>query len=145
MVCPYCHHRDTTVTNSRQHREQPRIWRRRQCSRCKTTFTTYESVAEKELPLVVDPQKKKPVTFSMPKLLISIYECLPADNTHRADDAQALAMSVYHELSERTEAELERKAISMTAYEVITRYNARSGLSYGVAHGLITPETMSRR
>ena len=145
MVCPYCQHRDTNVTNSRQHRDQPRIWRRRQCTRCKTTFTTYESVAEKELPLIVDPNKKKPVTFSMPKLLISIYECLPADDPKRADNAQALALSVYHELSERTSAELERSAIAKTAYEVITRYNARSGLSYGVSHGLITPESMSGR
>lgn len=145
MVCPYCHHRDTNVTNSRQHREQPRVWRRRQCSRCKTTFTTYESVAEKELPLVIDPHKKKPVTFSLPKLLVSIYESLSVDSPNRADDAQALAMSVYRELSEATDAVLERATIAMTTYEVLTRYNARSGLSYGVVHGLITPESMSRR
>lgn len=140
MVCPYCQHYDTNVTNSRQHKSLSKIWRRRQCIRCKAVFTTYEQVAEKELPLVTG--KGKPVGFSIPKLLVSIYEHLPTSSETRADDAQALATTIYHELSEGSHATLTREMIADTTYQVIRRYNAHSGLSYAVAHGLVSPDSV---
>ena len=140
MVCPYCHHHDTHVTNSRQHKMQSKIWRRRKCERCKTTFTTYELIAQKELPLVTG--KGSPTSFSIPVLLLSIYDCLLPSTPDKADVAQALADTVYHELTERTEAVLTRQTIAKTTYDVLRRYNARIGLSYGVAHEIITPDTL---
>jgi transcriptional repressor NrdR len=140
MVCPYCHHQDTNVTNSRQHKVQSKIWRRRQCERCKTTFTTYEQIADKELPLVSGAGK--PTVFSPPRLLLSIYGHLLPTTQNKPDVAQALTDTVYHELSEGTEATLTRKIIAETTYKVLRRYNPRIGLSYGVAHEIITPDAL---
>lgn len=43
MVCIYCGG-ETRVTNSRHQKRNNRIWRRRQCLRCKSIFTTKESI-----------------------------------------------------------------------------------------------------
>ncbi len=139
MVCPYCQHNDTSVVNSRQHKSLSKIWRRRQCVRCKTTFTTYELVAHKELPSVMTSSETAP--FSTTKLLISIYTCLPV-SSRRAEHAQALAETVYQKLSERSESSLSGKVVADTTYEVLKRFNPRSGLSYAVEHNIITPDTL---
>lgn len=142
MVCPYCQHNDTSVTNSRQHRKEPRIWRRRRCVRCKTIFTTYEQLAEKDLPHVV--YRGESTVFSLPRLMVSIYAVL--DNSpKRADNAQALAQTVYHELSTTSSAQLERDVIVQATYRTLLRYNATSGLTYGVKHGIITTDTLTSR
>lgn len=139
MVCPYCQHNDTSVVNSRQHKSQSKIWRRRQCVRCKTIFTTYELVAHKELPSVMSGSQTTP--FNTTKLLISIYTCLP-DSPRRAEHAQALSDTVYQMLSERSGSSLANETIANTTYEVIKRFNPRSGLTYAVEHNIITPDTL---
>jgi len=138
MVCPYCQHTDTSVTNSRQHRREPRIWRRRRCSRCKTTFTTYEELAKKDLPHIKTPRGT--TVFSVPRLMSSIYTCLPTTSDNRADDAYALATTVYMQLSAATGSHLSLTDITTTTYEVISRFDPTSGLRYGVDHGIITPQ-----
>jgi transcriptional repressor NrdR len=44
MKCPYCHHEDTQVTDSRLAREGEVVKRRRKCKNCNRRFTTYERV-----------------------------------------------------------------------------------------------------
>ena len=83
----------------------------------------------------------KPTAFSMAKLTISIYSKLP-NTPHKADHAQALADSVYQTLSERTSPSLYTKDIADTTYTVLRRFNAQSGLSYAVAHNIITPDAI---
>ena len=42
MKCPYCHHKDTRVLDSRESNEETAIRRRRECQKCERRFTTYE-------------------------------------------------------------------------------------------------------
>lgn len=137
MVCPYCQHSDTSVTNSRQHRRDPRIWRRRRCDRCKTTFTTYEELAEKDLPHIKTPTGT--TVFSVPHLMTSIYTCLPTTSSSRADDAYSLATTVYMHLSRSTTSHLTPDDIKVATYTVLKRFDPVSGLRYGVEHSLIKP------
>ncbi|GHC48343.1 transcriptional repressor NrdR [Alcaligenes pakistanensis] len=51
MKCPFCHHADTQVIDSRITEEGDAIRRRRKCSACERRFTTYER-AELSLPVV---------------------------------------------------------------------------------------------
>ncbi len=44
MKCPYCHHEDTQVTDSRLASDGEVVKRRRQCKNCKRRFTTFERV-----------------------------------------------------------------------------------------------------
>lgn len=43
MVCVYCGGK-TKVTNSRHQKRNNQVWRRRQCLKCKSIFTTNESI-----------------------------------------------------------------------------------------------------
>ena len=42
MICIYCLSQKTRVLNSRAHRKNPLVWRRRICPSCGKIFTSYE-------------------------------------------------------------------------------------------------------
>jgi len=42
MWCPYCHHAETRVLDSRLTQEGKSVRRRRECGQCQTRFSTYE-------------------------------------------------------------------------------------------------------
>ena len=52
MRCPFCHHEDTQVLDTRVSEEGDAIRRRRRCAHCDKRFTTYERT-ELVMPVVV--------------------------------------------------------------------------------------------
>jgi transcriptional repressor NrdR len=52
MKCPFCHHADTQVIDSRASDEGATIRRRRKCLKCEKRFTTYERV-ELAMPTII--------------------------------------------------------------------------------------------
>lgn len=65
MKCPYCHHTDTKVTDSRS-TDENNIRRRRECIGCGKRFTTYEVI--EELPIMVIKRDGKKELFDRGKL-----------------------------------------------------------------------------
>ncbi len=63
MLCPYCAHAETKVTNKRDSKSFTR--RRRECLKCKKRFTTYER-AEIEITVVKKDSRREP--FNREKL-----------------------------------------------------------------------------
>jgi len=51
MKCPYCHHDETKVTDSRVSQEYA-VRRRRECLDCGRRFTTYEKIEESPLKVI---------------------------------------------------------------------------------------------
>ena len=52
MKCPYCHHDDTQVIDTRVSEEGNVMRRRRRCAQCDKRFTTYERI-ELIMPVIV--------------------------------------------------------------------------------------------
>lgn len=52
MKCPFCHEGENRVIDSRLSKDGNMIRRRRECSKCRRRFTTYERV-EETMPLVI--------------------------------------------------------------------------------------------
>ena len=52
MKCPFCHHEDTQVLDTRVSEEGDAIRRRRRCAKCDKRFTTYERI-ELSMPFIV--------------------------------------------------------------------------------------------
>ena len=52
MKCPFCHHAETQVLDTRVSEEGDTIRRRRRCGKCDKRFTTYERI-ELMMPVVV--------------------------------------------------------------------------------------------
>mgnify|MGYP001570659965 CR=1 FL=1 len=67
MLCPYCNHNETKVTNKRDSQGVTR--RRRECLKCKERFTTYERV---EFDLSVIKKDGRREKFSREKLKAGI-------------------------------------------------------------------------
>ena len=44
MICPFCSHSETKVTDSRDTNDGKAIRRRRECEKCHSRFSTYEEV-----------------------------------------------------------------------------------------------------
>ncbi len=65
MHCPYCSHRDSRVTDSRE--TEAAIRRRRECLECQRRFTTYERVQTS--PLMVSKRDGRREEFSRDKMI----------------------------------------------------------------------------
>ena len=74
MYCPFCHADDTKVIDSRLLREGNQTRRRRECSKCKERFTTYE-VAELTLPRIIKRDGRRAL-FSEEKLRAGMMRAL---------------------------------------------------------------------
>ena len=68
MRCPYCHARDSRVTDSRA--TDDGIRRRRQCASCEKRFTTYER-ADVNFPAIVKKDGRR-IEYERTKLLASM-------------------------------------------------------------------------
>jgi len=66
MQCPYCHHEDTSVLESRITAEGGAMRRRRECPKCSKRFTTYERAEGVDIKVV--KKSGKIVDFDREKL-----------------------------------------------------------------------------
>ncbi len=67
MKCPYCEFDESKVIDSRPTDEGHVIRRRRECSKCKNRFTTYEKI--EEIPLIVVKKDGTRESYNRPKLI----------------------------------------------------------------------------
>jgi transcriptional repressor NrdR len=70
MRCPFCHHDDSQVKDSRPTEDLTAIRRRRQCPECAARFTTFERVQLRELVVVKKSGKRE--SFDREKLAHSV-------------------------------------------------------------------------
>ena len=70
MKCPFCHHADTPVLDTRVSEEGDTIRRRRRCTNCDKRFTTYERI-ELIMPAIVKKNGSR-VEFNSGKLRASL-------------------------------------------------------------------------
>ncbi|MDR3389245.1 MAG: transcriptional regulator NrdR [Rudaea sp.] len=74
MHCPFCHHEDTRVIDSRVTEDGSTIRRRRECEKCNERFNTFETV-EIKLPAIVKSDGRREA-FDERKLRIGIERAL---------------------------------------------------------------------
>lgn len=98
MVCIYCQSK-TQVTNSRLQKKTNKIWRRRFCPSCRSTFTSIEALQDLSF-MVVDTNiqnNRSPQPFSRDNLFVSIYlSCGHRPNP--VNDATALTDTIVAKL-----------------------------------------------
>ena len=136
MFCVNCFHPTTSVVNSRTKKNQPSVWRRRKCSLCGTTFTTYErpSLTENKKVHLSDGKDKK---FNLGKLTLSIAKAF----THSPEEAQYyslhLAQTVEDLLSSQREM-ITPEDIAAATHQTLKRYDEMAAMQYAIQHSLIT-------
>lgn len=134
MFCINCSHSDTRVTNSRPARKRPSIWRRRRCTACDYTFTTWEIVEVDDQLLVSSNDGKE--RFSLPRLALSLAPHLPA-GAGRGDTAWQLAQTTMEHIIRARLRPLTPLDIAAYAYETLRHYEPRAGLTYGLLYNFV--------
>jgi transcriptional regulator NrdR family protein len=136
MFCINCFHKNTAVANSRPNKKQPQIWRRRYCTTCNTTFTTYErpSLAENK-PVLLSSGKTD--TFNLGRLIISIAQAFTHSPNEARCSALGLAQTVENILSTEQEV-VTPEDISATTHAVLKRFDEIAAIQYAARHQLIS-------
>ena len=136
MFCINCFHTTTSVTNSRPHKKQAQIWRRRHCKKCGVTFTTYErpSLADNK---IISLSTGQTDTFNLGRLILSIAKAF----THAPNEAQYnslwLAQTVEDILSTERQV-LTPEDIEATTHHVLKQFDELAAMQYAAQHQLIT-------
>lgn len=105
MKCPFCHHDDTQVIDTRASDEGDAIRRRRRCAHCDKRFTTYERI-ELQMPVVVKKNGSR-AEFDLAKLRSSLMLAL----RKRPVSAEAVDEAIQR---------IEEKLLSSGAREVLS-------------------------
>lgn len=137
MICIYCFHVKTSVSNSRPHKKQPQNWRRRTCTACHKTFTTYERPSSDEL-LVRRPDDATE-GFNLGKLIQSIARASQHNKKQAAYDSLHLARTVELTLitTANSDYSVTPATISEVTHTVLKRYDELAAMQYAMQHGLI--------
>lgn len=103
MRCPFCHHLDSKVQDTRPADEGATVRRRRECLACGKRFTTYEKI--EEIPLVVIKKSGEREVFNPDKLLMGVIKSCEKRPVEMAK-LEAMIQEIEKELSNRMEREV---------------------------------------
>lgn len=124
MRCPFCHHADDRVVDSRTSREGRAVRRRRECIRCGRRFTTYEYIEERPLQVVKRDGETEP--YDRRKLLRSI-QVATAKRPVSPAEIDMLVEDIERALDRRDESEVESHRVGEMVME---RLKARDHIAY---------------
>lgn len=135
MFCINCFHSNTRVSNSRPHKKQPHVWRRRICPQCHISFTTYERPSLADNKPIYLPSGKTD-TFNLGKLTLSIAKAFTHAPREASYNALWLAQTVEDVLSTEQRT-ITSEDIEATTHEVLKRFDELAALQYAAQHHLI--------
>lgn len=108
MHCPFCSTPDSKVIDSRLVSENNQVRRRRECTRCKERFTTYET-AELVLPRVIKTDGRRS-PFDEDKLRRGMLKALEKRPVS-VESVEAAVSRIFHKLRSSGEKEISSKLI----------------------------------
>jgi transcriptional repressor NrdR len=114
MKCPYCNFEDTKVVDSRPVEDGLATRRRRECTKCKKRFTTFEKI-ENSLLVVVKKDGTRE-SFDKNKIINGIMKaCQKTKVTY--EDVQRIADNIERGLSNTMEKEIQSTSIGLLIVE----------------------------
>lgn len=135
MFCINCFHPKTSVTNSRPHKKQPSVWRRRACEKCGTMITTIErpSLADST---PVQLASGSADSFNLGILLISISEAFSHAPRAGKQHALWLAQTVESTLATQVRS-ITPEDIEAVTHQVLKQFDELAAMQYAAKHQLI--------
>ena len=98
MKCPYCFSTKDRVIDSRSSNENRSVRRRRECTKCKRRFTTYESI--EEISMMVVKRDGRRETFDRNKIISGIL---------KSCEKRPVSLQKVEDLVDKVERELYKK------------------------------------
>ncbi len=103
MKCPFCHHTESKVIDSRESGEGDLIRRRRECEACEKRFTTYERI-EEMLPMVAKKDNRRE-NFDRLKIIHGLQKACEKRPVS-VETIEKIVNSIEQELQEKGEKEV---------------------------------------
>lgn len=150
MICLYCLHTKTCVTNSRPHKKHSQSWRRRQCPECQSVFTTYERPTSDDV--LVHHHDGTTTAFNLGKLMLSIARAAQHNQDQAEYDslflAQTIELAVIKQVAsthkpttevknKKNSPSIQSKDIATTTHDVLKRFDELTAIQYAMQHHLI--------
>ena len=118
MKCPYCNHEDTKVVDSRPVEDGLATRRRRECTKCRKRFTTFEKIENSQLVVVTKDGTRE--SFDKNKIINGIMKaCQKTKVTY--DDVQKIADNIERGLSNTMEKEIKSNIIGRLIMDELKR------------------------
>ncbi|HEY8391374.1 MAG TPA: transcriptional regulator NrdR [Capillibacterium sp.] len=108
MRCPFCHHQESKVIDSRSSEEGAVIRRRRECLACERRFTTYERIEEEPLIVIKKDGRREP--FSREKIL---------NGLRKACEKRPLSFDTLEKIADEVEQAIRKRNETETPSSVI--------------------------
>jgi transcriptional repressor NrdR len=124
MKCPYCHHQDSKVVESRDAGDGDAIRRRRECLQCHRRYTTYERVERPNLAVIKKNGERE--LFDRSKLFRAIHRSVGKLLTSDLEIEEIVA-AVEEELYELNVPEVSSRQIGDLVMNQLAR---RNGVAY---------------
>lgn len=128
MKCPHCRSDATEVFNSRSTKFGNQIWRRRRCTTCNHTFTTYEA-PDLTYIKIAKRHSKKLESYSKAKLFSSIYGAF-SDIKAKASTIDAVTDTVEAKLLDMEQAEISTEEIATIVLQTLKHFNTTAFVRY---------------
>ena len=97
MVCPFCQAEETSVVDSRKNTEGISIRRRRNCSSCKSRFTTYEKASIGQIVIKRNGNREE---FNLEKLYQGVQNAFGGQELSEKK-LKALVDTIYKDIQEQ--------------------------------------------
>ena len=97
MVCPFCQAEETSVVDSRKNTEGTSIRRRRNCSSCKSRFTTYEKASIGQIVIKRNGNREE---FNLEKLYQGVQNAFGGQELSEKK-LKALVDTIYKDIQEQ--------------------------------------------
>ncbi len=120
MKCPFCHHEELRVTDSRDAVELNAIRRRRECLKCQQRFTTFETV---ELSLQVHKRDGRFEDFQQVKLINGLEAACRHTSISR-DQVAKIAAEINDKLVRRQAQEISTTELGDMVMQALQRLDA---------------------
>lgn len=143
MFCINCFHKNTQVVNSRPHKKQPSVWRRRRCLQCHQLFTTYErpSLADNKL---IHLDNGLTDTFNLGRLILSVGRSF----LHNPREAQTSSLWLAQTIEDTLSTEytsITPADIGAVTHQTLKRYDELAAMQYAAQHELLTSIRLKSR
>ncbi len=132
MICPYCGYK-SHVVNSRSHSKQDAVWRRRECIKCLSIWTTDEKYELSTTHRVFEDKTSDFEPFQRDKLFVSILDSL-RHRKRRTQEAGAITDTIINKILHDRTAIIKTTKIQELTYKTLRLFDPTAAAVYNATH-----------
>lgn len=147
MICIYCFHPKTSITNSRGHKKEATTWRRHTCPNCGRMFSSIERPVMADSYKITNEATGDDEAYSHARLahsLLKSFGHLSGSDLYTAVDwltdtaEKSLIANAYY-------GALSKDELGMLVYEILKNYDPVAAVQYAAQNGLVSAVNKRKR